>query len=115
MTSPTDHAVPISIDDPINKQILEVSEDRIAGFSRTPLEDIAELSGVDLDTVITRIRAMLEGGTIRRVRQTMLSTSLAPGALIAWKVRPKKLLEAFEYMFKEDPFSGHVVLRTTDK
>ncbi len=113
----TSHAIPIpvSIDDPINKQILSVSEDRIAGFSRTPLEDIAKLSGVDLATVIQRIVAMLEAGTIRRVRQTMLSTSLAPGALIAWKVPPKKLLDAFDFMFNQDPFSGHVVLRTTDK
>ncbi|MFN3168473.1 MAG: Lrp/AsnC family transcriptional regulator [Phycisphaeraceae bacterium] len=115
MTSEAANAVPVSIDDPINKRILEVSEDRIAGFTRTPLEDIAEVSRVPLDTVIERIRAMLEAGTIRRVRQTLLSTSLAPGALIAWKVPPKKLLDAFDYMFKEDPFSGHVVLRTTDK
>lgn len=117
MTSDTSHtdSVPVSIDDPVNKQILSVSEDQIAGFTRTPLEDIAELSGVDLDTVITRIRAMLQAGNIRRVRQTLLSTSLAPGALIAWKVPPRKLLDAFDYMFKEDPFSGHVVLRTTDK
>ena len=99
MPTDTDQAIPVSIDDPINKQILEVSEDRIAGFTRTPLEEIAKLAGVELGTVITRIRAMLEAGTIRRVRQTMLSTSLAPGALIAWKVPPKKLLDAFEYMF----------------
>ena len=115
MPTNTANPVPVSIDDPINKQILSVSEDRIAGFSRAPLEEIAELSGVDLATVIQRIVAMLQAGTIRRVRQTMLSTSLAPGALIAWKVPPKKLLDAFDYMFKQDPFSGHVVLRTTDK
>jgi len=114
-TSTAHDPTPVSIDDPINKQILAVSEDCIAGFSRTPLHDIAELSGIDLDMVIHRIAAMLRGGTIRRVRQTLLSTSLAPGALIAWKVPPLKLLDAFDYMFKQDPFSGHVVLRTTDK
>jgi len=114
---PTDTAnpVPISIDDPINRQILSISEDRIAGFTRTPLEDIASQSGLPLDTVIERIVAMLKAGTIRRVRQTLLATSLAPGALIAWKVPPLKLLDAFEFMSKQDPFSGHVVLRTTDK
>lgn len=106
---------PVTIDDPVNRAILAVSEDRIAGFSRAPLHDIAELSGIDLEIVIQRIGAMLRAGTIRRVRQTLLSTSLAPGALIAWKVPPLKLLDAFEYMFREDPFSGHVVLRTTDK
>ncbi|XAM00394.1 Lrp/AsnC family transcriptional regulator [Phycisphaeraceae bacterium D3-23] len=106
---------PYSVEDPVNRQILAVSEDRIAGFTRTPLEDIAQQSGVALDTVIDRIAAMLRHGTIRRVRQTLLTTSLAPGALIAWQVPPKNLLDAFEYMSKQDPFSGHVVLRTTDK
>jgi AsnC-like ligand binding domain len=57
---------------------------------------------------------MLRAGTIRRVRQTLLSTSLANGALCAWEVGPEKLDAAFEFMFREDPFSGHVVIRTTD-
>ncbi|MFI4862373.1 MAG: Lrp/AsnC family transcriptional regulator [Phycisphaerales bacterium JB063] len=115
MPTTTSPNVPYSVEDPINRQILAVSEDRIAGFTRTPLEDIAKLSGVALDTVIQRIDAMLRHGTIRRVRQTLLTTSLAPGALIAWQVPPKNLLDAFDYMSKQDPFSGHVVLRTTDK
>lgn len=115
MPTSTAPDVPYSIDDPVNRQILAVSEDRIAGFTRTPMEAIAEQSGIDLDTVIARIASMLRHGTIRRVRQTLLTTSLAPGALIAWQVPPKQLLEAFEYMSKQDPFSGHVVLRTTDK
>jgi hypothetical protein len=57
---------------------------------------------------------MLRVGTIRRVRQTLLATSLAQGALCAWEVSPDKLDAAFDYMFREDPFSGHVVIRTTD-
>ena len=61
-----------------------------------------------------RIRAMLSVGTIRRVRQTLLATSLAEGALVAWKVPPEKLESAFDYMFRQDPFSGHVVVRSTD-
>jgi len=115
MPTTTSSDIPYSVDDPINRQVLAVSEDRISGFTRTPLEDIAELSGLDLDTVTQRIAAMLRHGTIRRVRQTLLTTSLAPGALVAWQVPPKNLLDAFEYMSKDDPFSGHVVLRTTDK
>ena len=115
MPTPIASDLPFSIDDPVNRQILAVSEDRIAGFTRTPLEDIAALSGVDLETVIARIASMLRHGTIRRVRQTLLTTSLAPGALIAWQVPPKDLLSAFDYMSQQDPFSGHVVLRTTDK
>ncbi len=107
-------SIPFSFEDPINKAILSVSEDRISGFSRRPLHEIAEKSGIPLEMVIERIQAMLRAGSVRRVRQTLLTTSLAPGALVAWKVPPLKLTEAFEFMFKEDPSSGHVVLRTTD-
>jgi hypothetical protein len=106
--------VPFEFKDPVNAQILAVSEDRIQGFQRDPLGEIARLSGVDAETVIERIRAMLEAGTIRRVRQTLLATNLAQGALVAWQVPQEKLDAAFDYMFQQDPFSGHVVTRSTD-
>ena len=57
---------------------------------------------------------MLRAGTVRRVRQTLLATNLASGALVAWKVPAARLDAAFDFMSKEDPFSGHVVLRSTD-
>ncbi len=107
-------ALPGGVDDPVNAAILTVSEDRVQGFHRFPMRQIAERSGIAVETVVERIRAMLEAGTIRRVRQTVLSTSLAPGALVAWRVPSDRLRAAFEYMFDQDPFSGHVVLRTTD-
>lgn len=107
--------VPVTIDDPVNKRILAVSEDKVQGFSRFPMETIAELSGVPLRDVLERIRAMLLAGTIRRVRQTLLATSLAPGALVAWRCPEERLQSAFDYMFQRDPFSGHVVIRSTDK
>jgi hypothetical protein len=44
----------------------------------------------------------------------LLATNLAQGALVAWQVPEEKLDAAFDYMFKQDPFSGHVVLRSTD-
>ena len=106
--------IPVEHTDPINAQILAISEDLIAGFQRQPFHLIAEKSGVPLETVLERIRAMLEAGIIRRVRQTLLSTKLAHGALVAWKVPEEKLNDAFEFMAKEDPFSGHVVIRSTD-
>ena len=102
------------IDDPINAAILAVSEDKIQGFQTDPFLAIADESGVDVDTVIERIRIMVEAGTIRRVRQTMMATNLAIGALIAWQVPAEKLDAAFNYMFEKDPFSGHVVIRSTD-
>ena len=101
--------IPTDYDDPINTKILSVSEDLVNGFQRNPFQHIADKSGVDLGTVLTRIRAMLEAGVIRRVRQTLLATKLAHGALCAWKVDNDKLDATFDFMFREDPFSGHVV------
>lgn len=106
---PTEHS------DPINAQILSVSEDLVSGFQRQPFNVIAEQSGVELEIVLERIKAMVEVGVIRRVRQTLLATKLAHGALVAWKLPKDKVTPAFDFMSKEDPFSGHVVLRTTDE
>lgn len=106
--------VPVEFGDPINAQILAVSEDRVQGFQRDPLGEIARLSGVPLGTVLERIRAMLRSGNIRRVRQTLLATNLANGALVAWQVPENRLNAAFDWMFQQDPFSGHVVTRSTD-
>lgn len=110
----TTTTLPVNVDDPVNSRILAVSEDRVPGFHRRPLDVIADTAGLDLDTVIARIAAMLQAGTIRRVRQTLLSTSLAPGALVAWRVPQESLNAAFDLMFDHDPFTGHVVIRSTD-
>ena len=107
--------VPVETTDPINSRILAVSEDRVQGFQDEPFAEIARLSGVPAETVMERIRAMLASGTIRRVRQTLMATNLAPGALVAWQIEPERLDDAFTHMFREDPFSGHVVIRTTDR
>jgi DNA-binding Lrp family transcriptional regulator len=104
----------IEHNDPLNARILAVSEDQIQGFVREPFAEIAARSGVPIETVIDRIRVMLAAGTIRRVRQTLVATNLAQGALVAWKVAEENLTDAFDTMFREDPFSGHVVIRSTD-
>jgi len=106
--------LPVEYNDPINAKILAISEDKIEGFVREPFEEIARRSGVDVDGVMSRIAAMLRAGTIRRVRQTLLATNLAHGALVAWKVPEAKIDSAFDWMFQRDPFSGHVVVRSTD-
>src|ERR1700755_2052824 len=105
---------PIEHDDPTNAKILAISEDKIEGFVREPFAEIARRSGVPVEPVMERIAAMLQAGTIRRVRQTLLATNLADGALVAWKVEPENIDAAFDWMFQHDPFSGHVVLRSTD-
>ena len=106
--------IPIDFNDPINARILAVSEDQLQGFQEDPIGEIVRQSGVEAPVVIERIRAMLRAGAIRRVRQTLLATNLAKGALVAWKVPTERMDAAFNYLFEEDPFSGHVVTRTTD-
>jgi hypothetical protein len=102
------------ISDPVNRQILAVSEDQIQGFVRSPFAEIAQRSGVPLEEVLLRLRALLEAGTVRRIRQTLIATNLAEGALVAWRVPADKLDAAFTFMLQEDPFSGHIVVRSTE-
>jgi DNA-binding Lrp family transcriptional regulator len=110
----TTSATPTEVSDPINAAILAVSEDRIAGFVTEPFKQIAFNAELPESVVIERLRAMLRAGVIRRIRQTLMATNLAPGALVAWRVPSEKLDSAFSYMVKDDPFSGHVVIRSTD-
>ncbi|MEP6492711.1 MAG: Lrp/AsnC family transcriptional regulator [bacterium] len=109
-----DTTLPVEISDPVNARILAVSEDRISGFLLDPFAAIAKQSELDVGTVHERLRAMLAAGTIRRIRQTLMATNLAPGALVAWRVDSGDLDAGFDYLAKEDPFSGHVVIRSTD-
>jgi DNA-binding Lrp family transcriptional regulator len=82
---------------------------------RDPIGEIAERSQLPIEVVVERIQAMLRGGTIRRVRQTLMATNLAEGALVAWQFPADRSVdEAFDFMFQHDPFSGHVVTRSTD-
>ena len=106
--------VPIDTTDPINARILAVSEDRLQGYPRDPIGEIARLADLPMGVVLERLRALLAAGVIRRIRQTLLATSLAEGALCAWQVPTERLDSAFEHLFHNDPFSGHVVLRSTD-
>jgi DNA-binding Lrp family transcriptional regulator len=106
--------IPTEISDPVNARILAVSEDRISGFVEEPFAAIGLATDLSEDLVIERLRAMLSAGVVRRIRQTLMATNLAPGALVAWRVDADNLDPAFNYMVREDPFSGHVVIRSTD-
>jgi DNA-binding Lrp family transcriptional regulator len=110
----TTSSIPVETTDAVNARILAVSEDRIRGFQSDPFGEIASLCELPVDTVLERIQAMLAAGTIRRVRQTLMATNLAKGALVAWEVPEEKLSSIFDYMFQQDPFSGHIVVRSTD-
>ena len=109
-----DATVPVEITDPVNARILAISEDRISGFLLDPFAEIARRAELDISTVHERLRSMLAAGTIRRIRQTLMATNLAPGALVAWRIANEKLDAAFDFFWKEDPFSGHIVIRSTD-
>lgn len=114
MTTGTVVDTPISTSDPVNHAILQVSEDQLTGFRKDPIGDISRMSGVAAEEVIVRIKAMLTAGVIRRVRQTLLATNLAAGALIAWKVPEEKLDAAFDFLLANDPFTGHIVIRNAE-
>jgi hypothetical protein len=107
-------SAPAQIDDPINARILEVSEDRIPGFHPDPIGFLAQQTELAPELIIERLKTMLEAGTIRRIRQTLMATNLAQGSLVAWQVPQERLNDAFDFLFNEDPFSGHVVIRSTD-
>lgn len=99
---------------PVDLQILAVAEDRLTGFHAHPFDAIAERSGVPVETVLERLRVLLASGQVRRIRQTLLSTGLADGALVAWQVPEDKLESAWEWLRQNDPFTGHVVIRSCD-
>lgn len=109
-----EEAISVSPREAINRRILEVSEDRILGFVREPFAEIARRAELDPAVVTARIRAMLEAGVVRRVRQTLLATNLAQGALIAWKIEEALVEQAFRFIAERDPFSGHVVIRNSE-
>src|SRR5260370_27129099 len=92
---------PIAHTEATNAKILAISEDRIQGFVRDPIGEIAERSGVPVDTVIQRIRAMLRAGTIRRVRQPLMATNLPEGGLGAWQLPADKVHSGFDFLCQQ--------------
>ncbi len=107
------NTIPVHPTDPVNTAILSVAEDQVQGFHRRPLHFIARKSAQPLETVIERLKAMTAAGIVRRVRQTLLATKLAQGALIAWEVPEDKLHSAFKWMQENAPYTGHYVLSST--
>ncbi len=99
---------------PVDLQILAIAEDRLSGFHARPFDEIARRCELPVETVLDRLRTLLANGSVRRIRQTLLSTSLADGALVAWQVPENKLESAWSWLKENDPFTGHVVLRSCD-
>src|SRR3972149_5979313 len=99
-------SLPPALDDPVNPATLAVPENKLEGFQRAPFGEIARRSGVPIETVIERVQALLQAGTIRRVRQTLLSTNLADGALVAWPVPAGRVRARAGLQFQPDPLPG---------
>src|SRR5260221_5485711 len=87
--------LPIEVTDPLNARILAVSEDRIAGFLENPFAEIARVADVPVEAVLERLRAMLEAGVVRRIRQTLIGTNLASRALVALRLPTQALHAGF--------------------
>ena len=60
--------IPVGTSDPINAQILSISEDKIQGYQSDPIGR-SRKSGVDTD-IVSSGSPRCCAGTIRRVRQT---------------------------------------------
>ena len=103
-----------ALDDPTNVAILRVAEDELKGFQREPFAVIAERSGVPQAEVVERLRKLLVSGVVRRIRQTLVTTNLAAGALVAWLLPVGGENAAFDRLRDADPFTGHLVLRRAE-
>lgn len=103
----------MTLDDPINARLLGVAEDQLLGFYRHPFAELASRCHLPEPLVHERLRAMLASGVVRRIRQTLQAGNLADGALIAWKLAESRLQQAYDWLVTGDPFTGHVVIRST--
>lgn len=102
------------IDDATNRRILAVAEDRMRGFHERPFLAIGRACELPEQLVLERLRAMLLSGTVRYLRQTLPSTALTRGCLIAWQLPEARLAPAFDWLREHDPFTGHIVIRRAE-
>ena len=100
-------------EDPVNRLLLTIAEDRLSGFHERPLEVLASRCELPTQEVRERLVSLLRGGIVRAVRQTLPSTSFTRSCLVAWRLPEDTLGSAFDWLVRHDPFSGHVVLRET--
>jgi len=100
--------------DPITARILGSTGERLPGFQRNPMAEIARLTGITQEVVIDRLRACLDGGVLRRIHQAPLASSAADGVLCAWQVPAEQVEAAFDFLFSQDPFTSQVIERHSD-
>jgi DNA-binding Lrp family transcriptional regulator len=107
-------SVPATIADPLNREILRAARERLRSFSRDPLATLAAAAAIEETEVVSRLRSMVRSGAVRRMRQTIRGATIAPGALVAWRIPPWKLGDAWRFMADRDPFTAHIILRAAE-
>jgi DNA-binding Lrp family transcriptional regulator len=105
---------PSTIADPLNRDILRAARDTLRSFSRDPVAILAAATGIGEDVVVSRLRSMVRGGAVRRMRQTIRGETIAPGALVAWRIPPWRLGDAWRFMADRDLFTAHIILRAAE-
>jgi hypothetical protein len=114
MTDFATMSFPSTIADPLNREILRAARETLTSFSRDPVASLAAATGIEKDEVVSRLRSMVRGGAARRMRQTIRGATIAPGALVAWRIPPWKLGDAWRFMADRDPFTAHIILRAPE-
>jgi DNA-binding Lrp family transcriptional regulator len=114
MTDFATMSFPGTIADPLNREILRAAHQTLTSFSRDPIASLAGVTGLTADEVISRLGAMVRSGAVRRMRQTVRGATIAPGALVAWRIPPWKLGDAWRFMADRDPFTAHIILRSAE-
>ena len=105
---------PATIADPLNREILRAARDTLPSFDRDPVATLATATGAGKDEIVSRLRSMVRSGAARRMRQTIRGATIAPGALVAWRIPPWKLGDAWRFMADRDPFTAHIILRAAE-
>ncbi|MFN2441991.1 MAG: hypothetical protein ABR517_04855 [Thermoanaerobaculia bacterium] len=100
-----------TIADGLNREILAAAREALPTFSRDPIAAIAAAASIDAEDVVSRLRSMLRSGAVRRMRQTIRGATIAPGALVAWRIPPWKIGDAWQFLVDRDPFTAHIIMR----
>ena len=114
MTDFATMSFPATIADPLNREILRAARDTLTSFDRDPVATLAAATGTGADEVVSRLRSMVRGGAVRRMRQTIRGATIAPGALVPWRIPPWTLGDAWRFMADRDPFTAHIILRAAE-
>lgn len=78
--------------DEIDMALLRAAQEGLK-LTERPYQALGESLGISEDEVIARLKALIEGGAVRRFAATIghLALGIVANAMIAWKVEPEDL------------------------